>query len=73
MRRVHDAGGAGVAPPGVQSPDVQSVEHRIGALVALTIGELKRAWTEAWTAPPPKGARRRLMIEQPVVWTFRGA
>ena len=59
---MYDTGGAGVAPPDVQSPDVQSLEHRIGALAELTIGELKQAWTEAWTAPPPKGARRRLMM-----------
>ena len=62
MRRMNDTGGAGVAPPGVQSPDVQSLEHRIGALAELSIGELKQAWTEAWTAPPPKSARRRLMM-----------
>ena len=62
MRRMNDTGGAGVAPPDVQSPDVQSLEHRIGALAELPIGELKQAWTEAWNAPPPKGARRRLMM-----------
>ena len=62
MRQMNDTGGAGVAPPDVQSPDVQSLEHRIRALAELTIGELKQAWTEAWNAPPPKGARRRLMM-----------
>ena len=62
MRRMNDTGGAGVAPPDVQSPDVQSLEHRIRALAELPIGELKQAWTEAWNAPPPKGARRRLMM-----------
>ena len=62
MRRMNDTGGAGVAPPDVQSPDVQSLEHRIRALAELTIGELKQAWTEAWNAPPPKGARRRLLM-----------
>ena len=62
MRQMNDTGGAGVAPPDVQSPDVQSLEHRIRALAELPIGELKQAWTEAWNAPPPKGARRRLMM-----------
>ena len=41
---------------------MHSLEPRIRALAELTIGELKQAWTEAWTAPPPKGARRRLMM-----------
>ena len=62
MRRMHDTGGAGVAPPDVPSPDVQSLEHRVRALAELPIGELKQAWTEAWNTPPPKGARRRLMM-----------
>ena len=62
MRRTHDTGAAGVAPPDVQSPDVQALEHRIRALAELPVGALKQAWTEAWKAPPPKGARRRLMM-----------
>ena len=57
-----DTGGADVTPPDVQSPGTQSLEHRMRALAELPIGELKQAWTEAWTAPPPKGARRRLMM-----------
>ena len=59
---MNDPGGALVAPPGLQSPEAQSLEHRIRALAELPIGELKQAWTEAWNAPPPKGARRRLMM-----------
>ena len=62
MRQMNDTRAAGVAPPGVQSPDLHSLEHRIGAVAELPIGELKQAWTEAWTAPPPKGARRRLLM-----------
>ena len=62
MRQMHDTGGASVAPPQRQTSGVQSLEHRIGALAELTIGELRQAWTEAWNAPPPKGARRRLMM-----------
>ena len=59
---MNDAGGAGAALPQRELPDLQSLEHRIGALAELAIGELKQAWTEAWNAPPPKGARRRLMM-----------
>ena len=53
---MNDSGGAGVAPPDIQSPD------HLRALAELPIDELKQAWTEAWNAPPPKGARRRLMM-----------
>ena len=59
---MHDTGGAGAALGNTQSPDGQSLERQIGALAELAMGELKQAWTEAWHAPPPKGARRRLMM-----------
>lgn len=61
---MNDSGGAGegVASPDLPSRDARSLEHRIRALAERPIGELKQAWTEAWTVPPPKGARRRLMM-----------
>ena len=43
MRRTHDTGAEGSAPPDVQSPDVQALEHRIGTLAELPIGALKQA------------------------------
>jgi Protein of unknown function (DUF2924) len=57
MRRRNETGGADVAPP-----DARSLEARIRALPELPIGALRGAWTAAWDAPPPKGARRRLLM-----------
>ena len=52
-----ETGGADVAPP-----LVEALEARIGALPGLSIAELRQAWAAAWGAPPPKGARRRLLM-----------
>ena len=52
-----ETGGADVAPP-----LAEALEARIGALPGLSIAELRQAWAAAWGAPPPKGARRRLLM-----------
>lgn len=39
-----------------------SLEQRIADLADLPIGDLRGTWSEAWGAPPPKGARRRLLM-----------
>src|SRR5687767_4498407 len=57
MRRLSKAGGADVAPP-----LAEPLEARIGALPGRSIAELRQAWAGAWGAPPPKGARRRLLM-----------
>ena len=55
---VEDAnGGAQFAPP-----DARSLPERIADLAELPIGELREAWSEVWDCPPPKGARRRLLM-----------
>ena len=56
-RRVMENGGAGIAPP-----PPQPLQARIAALSELPIAELRQAWSAAWGAPPPKGARRRLLM-----------
>lgn len=40
----------------------EMLRDRIGALADLPITDLRAAWTSAWGTPPPKGARRRLMM-----------
>ena len=57
MRASRCEGGAGSAPP-----PVQPLNDRINTLTDLSILELKAAWSEAWGAPSPKGARRRLLM-----------
>jgi hypothetical protein len=57
MDREYEPGGAELAPP-----DARSLEARIRALPELSIGALRAAWTAAWDVPPPKGARRRLLM-----------
>ena len=57
MPSVETDGGARPAPP-----DAPPLEQRIAGLAALPIGELREAWSEAWGVPPPKGARRRLLM-----------
>ena len=52
-----EAGGADV-----EAPLVEALEARIRALPGLSIAELRQAWAAAWEAPPPKGARRRLLM-----------
>ena len=52
-----ETGGAEVAPP-----PAEPLEARIGALPGLSIADLRQAWSAAWGAPPPKGARRRLLM-----------
>ena len=52
-----ETGGADVAPP-----PAEALEARIGALPGLSIADLRQAWAAAWGAPPPKGARRRLLM-----------
>ena len=46
----------------VEAPLVEALEARIRALPGLSIAELRQAWVAAWGAPPPKGARRRLLM-----------
>lgn len=43
-------------------PDKQELRERIGGLAALSISDLRAAWSDAFGLPPPKGARRRLMM-----------
>ena len=57
MWNASEGGGADVAPP-----VVEALKARIGALPGLSIAELRQAWAAAWGAPPPKGARRRLLM-----------
>ena len=57
MWNAGEGGGADVA-----APLVEALEARIGALPGLSIAELRKAWAAAWGAPPPKGARRRLLM-----------
>jgi hypothetical protein len=56
MRGINGHSGAVPAPPRVPALE------RIRALTELPIGDLRQAWSEAWDAPPPKGARRRLLM-----------
>ncbi len=58
MRSVEKAGGAARSAPS----DAEPLSDRIAALADLPIADLKVAWTSAWGTPPPKGARRRLMV-----------
>jgi len=46
----------------VEAPLVEALDARIGALPGQSIAELRQAWVAAWGAPPPKGARRRLLM-----------
>lgn len=50
-------GAARTAPP-----DRPALRERIAGLADLSISELRAAWSDAFGAPPPKGARRRLMM-----------
>ena len=50
-------GGAYDAPPAAEA-----LEARVGALPVLSIADLRQAWSAAWGSPPPKGARRRLLM-----------
>ena len=52
-----ETGGADAAPP-----SAEALEARVGALPVLSIADLRQAWSAAWGAPPPKGARRRLLM-----------
>ena len=54
--------GAGRGAVGTAPPDMRALRERIGGLAALSISELRAAWSDAFGAPPPKGARRRLMM-----------
>ena len=58
--------GAVPAPPDFPAPE------RIDALAELPIGDLRQAWSEAWGAPPPKGARRRLLMLG-IAWKWQAA
>jgi predicted ATPase len=57
MASLRETGGADGAPP----PD-EALEARIEALPGLSIADLRHAWAAAWGAPPPKDARRRLLM-----------
>ena len=37
-------------------------DERIADLAGLPIADLRLAWSDAWDTPPPKGARRRLLM-----------
>ena len=66
MSRSKGHGGAIPAPPDFSAPE------RIHALSELSIGNLRLAWSEAWGAPPPKGARRRLLTLG-IAWKWQAA
>ena len=51
-------GGAARSAP----PDAAGLRQRIEDLDTLPIADLKAIWIDVWGAPPPKGARRRLMM-----------
>jgi hypothetical protein len=69
-RRTKRQGGAGTAPPDVPAPERTAA--RIAAFAELPIGDLRRTWLEAWGAPPPKGARRRLLMLG-IAWKWQAA
>ncbi len=66
MRRINGHGGAVPAPPDFPAPE------RINAVAELPIAELRQAWSEAWGASPPKGARRRLLVLG-IAWKWQAA
>jgi hypothetical protein len=66
MRRSKGQSGAGTAPPDIPMPE------RVNALLALPVGDLRQAWSEAWGSPPPKGARRRLLMLG-IAWKWQAA
>ena len=41
-------------------------------MAELPIGDLRQAWSEVWCAPPPKGARRRLLMLG-IAWKWQAA
>jgi hypothetical protein len=47
---------------GADAAPATALEDRIRALPGLSIADLRQAWAAAWSAPPPKGARRRLLM-----------
>ena len=47
---------------GAETAAAEPLQARIGVLPGLPIGALRQAWSAAWGAPPPKGARRRLLM-----------
>jgi Protein of unknown function (DUF2924) len=57
MPSLSETGGADVAPP-----PAEALEARVEALPDLSIADLRQAWSAAWGRPPPKGARRRLLM-----------
>ena len=59
MRSLSETGGADVAPPPAEALGLAA---RIEALADLSIADLRQAWAAAWGTPPPKGARRRLLM-----------
>ncbi|HMR54780.1 MAG TPA: DUF2924 domain-containing protein [Amaricoccus sp.] len=38
------------------------MDERIAGLAGLPIAELRMVWSDSWGTPPPKGARRRLLM-----------
>ena len=53
-------GAGSVARP--ERSEGPTLESRIAGLADLQIGGLRNAWSVTWGAPPPKGARRRLLM-----------
>ena len=47
---------------GAEAAAAEPLEARIGALPGLSIADLRQAWAAVWGRPPPKGARRRLLM-----------
>ena len=47
---------------GAEGVAAKPLEARIGALPGLSIADLRQAWSATWGSPPPKGARRRLLM-----------
>lgn len=51
---------------------VATLQSQIEELPRLPTTELQQAWTAAWGAPPPKGARRRFLMLG-IAWRWQAA
>lgn len=51
---------------------VVTLQRQIEELLKLPTTELQEAWTVAWGAPPPKGARRRFLMLG-IAWRWQAA
>ena len=57
MPGLSETGGADASPP-----PAEALPARIEALADLSIADLRQAWAAVWSRPPPKAARRRLLM-----------